>query len=622
MHDPHRGRVPDYSGMAPASAGYMLLAPRYIPRLAAMVGLFTRYGLTDFAKQQGLIALSPESAGPDPADGEIAARARAFRKKLVELGPAYIKLGQVLSTRPDLLPEAFVRELDRLQDDVGQISFDDVEQTIQEEFGARISKLFGSFDAEPIGTASLGQVHAATLRDGRDVVVKIQRPGIREQLIDDVAFFREIAAFLTSHTEAGRKIDMVGVIQQLERALSDELDYRIEARNAANFRRALAEFPRLLVPRIIEAYTSQRVLTMERIRGIKIDAVPRISRVEYDFTKVADEFAKAYLKQIAIDGHFHADPHPGNVFVVMPGPVNPRTPAEVAANDRRELQREALTPLSKLEQTAQAEAIAQPASEMPGADEPKLALIDFGMTAHLAGPVRDRIVSLLLDLADNRGHGVAETMIEMGVTLDGFERQTYIREIANLVAQNYDLSIGEVKLGRVLYEVINISYTEGLRLPAELTLLAKALFNLDAISAALDPSYSPIKAIREYGSRIANERAQEDMSWRRLFRTASQTTDLVSALPHRLDQFTAKLAANELSMTVDSPQVGALGRSLQKVANRIFTGLVLTGLLIASGMLLPYWRSLGMTGFVIAGVIGLLMVMNILITDRGSGRDR
>ncbi|HET9004183.1 MAG TPA: AarF/UbiB family protein [Gemmatimonadaceae bacterium] len=600
----------------------MLLAPRYIPRLAALVGLFTRYGLSDFAKQQGLIALSPDAAEPGPLDAEIAERARAFRKRLVDLGPAYIKLGQVLSTRPDLLPEPFVRELDRLQDDVGPIPFDDVEKTLQEEFGARISKLFASFEEEPIGTASLGQVHAATLRDGRDVVVKIQRPNIREALIDDVAFFREVAAFLTSHTEAGRKIDMVGVIQQLERALSDELDYRIEARNAANFRRALAEFPRLLVPRVIEGYTSQRVLTMERIRGIKIDAVPHIARVEYDFSKVADEFAKAYLKQIAIDGHFHADPHPGNVFVVMPGRDNPRTPAEVATSNRRGTQREALTPLSKLEQTAQAEAVTAPEADLPGEDEPKLALIDFGMTAHLAGPVRDRIVSLLLDLADNRGHGVAETMIEMGVTLEDFDRQSYIREIANLVAQNYDLSIGEVKLGRVLYEVINISYTQGLRLPAELTLLAKALFNLDAISAALDPTYSPIEAIREYGTRIANERAKDEMSWRRLFRTASQTTDLVSALPHRLDQFTAKLAANELSMSVDSPQLGALTRSLQKVANRIFTGLVLTGLLIASGMLMPYWRGLGTTGFVISGVIGLAMVINILIADRGGSRGR
>ena len=603
----------------------MLLAPRYVPRLAAMVGLFTRYGLADFAKQQGLLALTPDTDGrhPDPHEGEITERARAFRKKLVDLGPAYVKLGQVLSTRPDLLPEPFVRELDRLQDDVGTIPFEDVEQTIQEEFGARVSKLFGSFEEEPLGTASLGQVHAATLRDGRPVVVKVQRPGIREQLQDDVAFFREVASFLTSHTDAGRRIDMVGVIQQLERALSDELDYRIEARNAATFRRALAEFPRLLVPRIIEGYTSQRVLTMERIRGIKIDAVPRIARIEYDFTKVADEFAKAYLKQIAIDGHFHADPHPGNVFVVMPGQDNPRTPAEVVASDRRTVAREPLTPLSKMEQQAQAEAREEVAIDLPEPDEPKLALIDFGMTAHLAGPVRERIIRLLLDLADNRGGDVAETMIEMGMPLEDFDRQTYIREIASLVAQNYDLQVGEVKLGRVLYEVINISYAQGLRLPAELTLLAKALFNLDAVTRSLDPTYSPVPTIRAYGNQIAADRVRRELNPRRALQLATEGGELLRALPHRLDVITQRLAANEFATRVEAPQLVLLMQALQKVANRVFSGVVLAGLLIASAMLMPYRRALATTGFVIAGVLSLMMVVNIILADRrGRGEER
>jgi predicted unusual protein kinase regulating ubiquinone biosynthesis (AarF/ABC1/UbiB family) len=285
--------------------------------------------------------------------------------------------------------------------------------------------------------------------------------------------------------------------------------------------------------------------------------------------------------------------------------------------DRREIQREAVTPLSKLELQAQLEVGAAVVADSPSVDEPKLALIDFGMTAHLSGLIKDRIVRLLLDLSENRGDGVAETLIEMGIPLEGFERQSFVREVAALVAQNYDLTIGEVKAGRVLYEMINISYQQGLRLPAELTLLAKALFNLDAISAALDPTYSPITAIREYAARIVNERAKEEMSWRRLFQTATETTDLVTALPHRLDLFSARLAANEVAFTVNSPQVAALLRGLQKIANRIFTGLVLTGLLIASAMLLPYRRTMGTMGFSIAALIGAVMVINILITDRG-----
>jgi len=269
----------------------MILAPRYLPRLAATIGLFTRYGLADFAKQQGFDGLAHD---PEPGEdhGGSPHRAVAFRKRLVELGPAYIKLGQVLSTRPDLLPANYISELEKLQDDVGEIPVVAVEDIIEAELHGRISKLFASFDPEPIGTASLGQVHAAELRDGRPVVVKVQRPNIRNLLADDLAFFHELAGFLAERTSAGARIDMVGIVQQLERALTDELDYRIEARNAATFRRTLAEFPRILIPRVIEAYTTERVLTNERIRGSKLDSISPLTRLEHDFHPVAVELTR------------------------------------------------------------------------------------------------------------------------------------------------------------------------------------------------------------------------------------------------------------------------------------------------------------------------------------------
>jgi ubiquinone biosynthesis protein len=236
----------------PPSA-YMLLSPKYLPRLAAIVGLFTRYGLRDVARQQGLLALlgSGEAELPPEEAAERQEQAVCFRKRLVELGPAYVKLGQVLSTRPDLLPEPYIRELERLQDDVGPIALDDVERTIEEELGGRLSKLFDQFDPSPLGTASLGQVHAAELRGGREVIVKVQRPNIRAALAEDVEFFHELASFMATHTSVGGRVDVIGVIQQLERALADELDYRVEARNAASLRKSLAEFPRLLVPKVI-----------------------------------------------------------------------------------------------------------------------------------------------------------------------------------------------------------------------------------------------------------------------------------------------------------------------------------------------------------------------------------
>ena len=594
----------------------MLLAPRHLPRLKATIGLFTRYGLADFARQQGLhgLGVGPEELEAEKG-GSVAEKAIAFRHRLVELGPAYVKLGQVLSTRPDLMPPSYIDELSRLQDDVPPIAFEEVDRIIGEELGGRLSKLFGEFDETPLGSASLGQVHAATLRDGRPVVVKVQRPGISGALADDILFFNELASFLAAHTSAGHRIDMVGIVQQLERALADELDYRVEARNAATFRKNLAAFPRILVPRVIEAYTTERVLTTERIRGIKIGDVSRFSRIEHDFTPVVDELTRAYLQQICIDGHFHADPHPGNVFIVFPEHRNPQTPAEARASDRRSAIRPAQTPLAQMNNEAMASAPIPP----PDIDV-KLALIDFGMTARLPTTLREQVVRLLMDLADNRGDDVAETMIEVGAVLEGFDRASYVREIAALVTRNYDLSVGDVRTGQVLHDVIDISFQHGLRLPAELTLLAKALFTLDLVTRTLDPTYSPIETVREFGAQIAADRARREVSPRRLFQLAVESGDLVRSLPHRLDLITERLSAGEFETRINAPQLDHLERALQKVANRIFSGAVLAGLLIASAMLMPYRRALGTTGFVLAAALGLWMVVTILLADRRSRR--
>jgi predicted unusual protein kinase regulating ubiquinone biosynthesis (AarF/ABC1/UbiB family) len=594
----------------------MILSPKHLPRLAATLGLFTNYGLRDFAGRQGLLNLEGANvaAGDGSDGGEPAAKAKAFRERLVELGPAYIKLGQVLSTRPDLLPKQYIDELEHLQDEVPPMPYEVVEQTIEDELRARISKLFASFEQEPLGSASLGQVHAAELRDGRSVVVKVQRPNLREQLADDIEYFRELATFLTEHTSAGSRVDLIGVVQQVEKALVEELDYRSEARNTAAFRKALATFPHILIPRVIDAYTTHKVLTTERIRGVKIDAIPPISRIEYDFADLADEFARAYLQQITDTGHFHADPHPGNVFIVLPGRDNPRTPAEAMADDRRQVVRPGATALTQSENEAKAAA----ASVATSPNDPKLALIDFGMTAHLTGAMRDHVVRLLLAMAENNGDAAAQALIEMGEVPEEFNRTAYVRDVAALIAKHANQTVEETPAGLILYEIISVAFREGLKLPAELTLLAKALFNLDAVTRSLDPNFNPTQSIRDYTAEIANKRAQRDMSPRRLFQMAAETSDLVRALPHRLDVLTQKLISNDFAVRVDTPQLGSLLLGLEKVANRIFTGLVLGGLLVASGLLMAYQRSLGMIGFVIAGVIGLWMIATIFIQDRRS----
>lgn len=594
----------------------MILSPRHLPRLTAMIGLFTRYGLSDFARTQGLqgIPLETPDESPDTDDGSGSSLAIRFRDRLVALGPAYIKLGQVLSTRPDLLPPDYVEALEKLQDDLDPIPFADVVSVIEAELGGRMSKLFVQFDEEPLGTASLGQAHAAELRGGLSVVVKVQRPDIRESLAADLLFFHELAEFLDTHTKAGRRVDMINIIHQLERSLANELDYQIEARNSAHFRRSLAEFPRLLVPRVIEGYCTERVLTTERVRGIKLGDISPLTRMEMNFRPVAEELTRAYLKQITIEGHFHADPHPGNVFLLLPEHVNPASPAELALIATAGAPDERARGTSALAQQEVASVAA--ATPTPADVDVRLGLIDFGMTARLSPIMRDLCLRMLLGLADERGQEVAEALEALGEPLTDFDRAGYVREISAIVSRNFNLSIGDMNTGHVLNELISASFNAGLRLPAELTLLAKAMVHLDAVTRALDPSFDPMETVREFMQEVAQDRVKKQLNSRQFFRVLSQSGDLLSALPRRLDLISARLANNEFQARLDIPQVEHLLGGAQKVANRVFTGLVLAGLLVSSGMLLPHRPTLGTTGFVIAGGLALYMVIAILWNDR------
>jgi ubiquinone biosynthesis protein len=270
-----------------------------------------------------------------------------------------------------------------------------------------------------------------------------------------------------------------------------------------------------------------------------------------------------------------------------------------------------VTPLAQLEHVAQREAA--PAAPQT---EPRLSLIDFGMTARLSPPMRDRIVRLLFDMAENRGDEAGETLIEIGEPIVDFDRAAFIREIGALIAQNHERAVGEMHAGRVLYDAISIAFQRGLRLPAELTLLAKTLFSLDTITRELDPGYNPTEAIRSYTGEIINDRARRDFSPARLARAVAQSTELLNALPHRIDLITQHLAANDMGLRIDAPQMSTLLKGMQKIANRIFTGLVLTGLLVASGLLINQRPRLGTTGFLLAGGIALYMVVSILVSDR------
>jgi ubiquinone biosynthesis protein len=583
----------------------VLLAPKHLSKFATTVDLFTRFGLAKFAREQGLDPLQ-RAAHNDGEQAEATAElAEKFRKRLLELGPAYIKLGQLLASRTDLLPATYIAELQKLEDDVTPAPYEAIAEIIQSELGARVSNLFLEFSEKPLGSASLGQVHAATLRDGREVVVKVQRPDIREQIAADVAYFREFATWLTSHTTAGRKMDLVAIISQLEQVLADELDYRVEMRNTQHFDRAMERFPLLTVPNVIPALSTERVLTMERIHGTKVTAIAPVVRTEVDLSPLADELVRAYMQHIAIDGHFHADPHPGNIFVLIPErgePVETRALEATAEVTKNRI---------KGEIGVETEVVPEPA---------RLAIIDFGMTARLTPGLREAALRVLYGLAEDRGDDVADALADSGEKLADFNRQRFVHDIAQIVSRSSRLNAAEMDAGTVLYDMLNCAMANGLRPAPELTMLAKALAQLGNVTRTLDPEFRPLSAVKRSMSDIATQQARAQFNPRRVWQMATDAAALASTLPRRIDAISKSLANNEFQVKHDMPQITTLVEGLQKVANRVLCGLVLAGLLVASALLMPRHNILGTGGFLIAGVIALYMVATILIADHKAKR--
>lgn len=291
----------------------MKLSMQHLQRYQQLARLLWKYGRADVVVGIGMedAIEGDETAPPHPGG----ASPEELADDLEAMGPTYVKLGQVLSSRPDLVPASYIAALSRLHDGVKPFPFDEVEEIVTRELGVRLSKAFSSFDDVPLAAASLGQVHAATLRDGRPVVVKVQRPGIEKQIVEDMEVLGEIAEWLDTHTDFGRRHRLQLIIEEFRLVLKQELDYELEANNLRTMAKNLAGFKRIFVPQPIASYSTRRVLTMEYVRGRKLTALGPLTSLEMPGGELAEELFSAYLKQVLVDGLFHADPHPGNVFL-------------------------------------------------------------------------------------------------------------------------------------------------------------------------------------------------------------------------------------------------------------------------------------------------------------------
>ncbi len=545
------------------------LKPERLKRYKDVAMLLIKYGRSDLITQAGL----EDSVELDEITAEATgASAEELASDLEKLGPTFIKLGQLLSTRADLLPKPYLDALERLQDHVEPISFEEVERIISSELGIRISKAFAEFETEPLAAASLAQVHRAYMRDGRAVVVKVQRPNIREQIVEDLEALNEIARFLDAHTELGRRYEFENMLVNLRKSVLRELDFKMEANNLISIGQNLAEFEKIIVPEPVEDFTTSRVLTMEYIPGKKITMLSPLRVLEIDGAGLAEELFRAYLKQILIDGLFHADPHPGNVFLT---------------------------------------------------DDDRIALLDLGMVGHVTRGFQDNLLRLLLAESEGRGEDAAEIAIKMGEPKTGFDRAEYVRRVAEFVAEHTEANLTHLNAGQVTLEITKISADCWFRMPAEFTMIAKALLNLDKVVYTLEPSFDPNAVIRERATEIIQRNIIKSIEPSNLLSGVVDLKEFVERLPTRVNKILDAIGNNELEVKVDTIDEKVLLDGLQKIANRITLGLVVAALIVGAALLMRIETSfrifgypgLAMIFFLLAAAAGLILVVSILFYD-------
>ncbi len=549
------------------------LRPQHLKRYHQIAWLLAKYGRADLVKDAGLEETLTAEERVTPKQ---AAKADDLATDLEKLGPTFVKLGQLLSTRVELLPRSYLDALARLQDEVEPFGFGEVERIVTSELGVGVSKAFSEFESTPIASASLGQVHLARLRDGRQVAVKVQRPNIREQMAEDFDALSDIAEFLDNRTAFGQRYELARMLEELRKNLMRELDYRQEAHNLTTFREQLKNFSHIIVPAPIADYTTSRVLTMEYVPGVKITEVSPLVRIELDGETLVEELFRAYLNQILVDGFFHADPHPGNVF---------------------------LTP------------------------DHRIALLDLGMVGRIMPRLQEDLLQLLLAISEGRGEDASQIAIKIGEPRRDFDQPEFVRRISEIVSQQKAATVEEMQVGRIVLEVTRCAAECQIRVPLELTMLGKTLLNLDQVGRTLAPHFDPNASIRRDAAEILRQRVIKTLSPGNLFGGVLELKDLIQRLPARLNRLFDALANNEFKVSVDAIDEETLIVGFQKIANRITVGLIIAALIVGAALLMRVETSFRIWGypglaiifFLFAAGAGIVLLLNILFYDKSKG---
>jgi ubiquinone biosynthesis protein len=502
-------------------------------------------------------------------------RPERVRKALEELGPTFIKLGQILSTRADILPPEYIAELAKLQDQAPPVDGSVIEEIIARELGCPLEDVFATFDPVPVAAASIGQAHAAMLPSGEEVIVKVRRPGVVAQIEEDLEILQNLAAMASRRWEFAEHYDLPGLVQEFAHTLREELDYIREGHNAERFAVNCESTPFIIhIPHIHWETTTDSILTLERIRGIKINDLDALDAAGIDRPELAERAARLILKMILEDGFYHADPHPGNFFIESDG---------------------------------------------------RIGLIDYGMVGVVDAQTREQLVDIFLAITSQDAERLVDTMLLLGFSRQPVDRTQLKRDLEYLLSQYYGKAFGDIDIGPVLTEALTIVQRHHLQLPSNLALLLKTLLMDEALGTMLDPSFNMTAMLEPYSKQLIQKHYSLDYWWRNLSQAGVDTARLGLELPQQIRRLLSDLERGNMQVGVNTETLKPLINDIKQMVNRIVLGIIAASFIVGVAILLTVYNkviglgwvgALFIIGFVLSFALGIYLAITIITTRK------
>ncbi len=560
--------------MALTTFGVIGRTYRHANRYRQILGVLFKYGFDDLLLSLELeryldIGMKAIFVDRGKREQEKLTRPQKLRRALEELGPTFIKFGQIVSTQSSILPAEFTAELEHLQSNVPAVPSAAIRTLVEEELGKEIGAVFETFDDKPLGAASIGQVHRARLRTGEDVVVKAQRPGVRSVVEVDLEILAHLASLAERHLEDWRPHEPTRVVDNFARTLLRELDFTNEAQNIERFAANFAHEPNLHVPRVYRAHSTSRVLVMEYIQGVRPRSAEVLACEGCDPSLVARRGLQLILAQIFHHGFLHADPHPGNLFV------------------------------------------------LPGN---RLCYIDFGMMGELSRREREAFADLVLSIASQNERAAAQAFIRVTEWDDEPDRDDLEKALSHFMAAHFNRPLGDIQLGRLLEELIDLISAFRMRLGTEYHLVIKSLATVEGVGRMLDPDFDPIGEAAPFLRRFQRRRRDPRRLAQDTLETANDIVQLLRDLPHETRELLRQLRRGKVKLEFEHSGLDPLITTIDRTVNRLSISLLAGSLVIASSIMVlskvpPLWGEipiLGLVGFLAAAILGFFELLSLI----------